>query len=162
MEKRSVFNFNHIDPDHQEETLNELKNLYRFYHKLWFCYKKLHASYKRDLLVTNLISAFLVAGGTIAGGITLNPIVLGVISGAELLLKTIAEFKNYKSKIEKCKFAFTTYEKTLSEIRCFLRGETYDPESFIQKMKLLDKIIIDLSLNYEKYSENDSQAFKNE
>ena len=77
--------------------------------------------------MTNLISAFLVARGTIAGGITLNPIVLGVISGAELLLKTIAEFKNYKSKIEKINVSLPLplTRKTLSEIRCFLRGETY-------------------------------------
>ena len=110
----------------------------------------------------NLASAFLIAGGTIAGAVTLNPIVLRVISGAGMILKTAAKFKNYKSKIEKCKFAFTSYEKTLSEIRCFLRGETYDSETFIQNMKVIDEVIIDLSLNYEKYSEKYSETFKKE
>ena len=44
-------------------------------------------------------STGLVAIGTIVGAITLNPIVLGVISGSGLILK------------EMCKFAYTTYEK---------------------------------------------------
>ena len=80
--KKGVFGFNHIDPDHQEETLNELKKLYAFYHRLWFCYKKLYRKHKRNLLMTNLASVALVALGTTAGAVILNPVVLGVDSGA--------------------------------------------------------------------------------
>ena len=90
------------------------------------------------------------AAGTIARGITVNPIVLGVISESRILLKTAAEIKNYKGRIEKLEFAFSTYEKTLSELRSFLRGEKYDSEAFITKMKVLDEVIIDLSLDWEK------------
>ena len=43
----------------------------------------------------------------------MNPIVLGVISGVGLIVKTASEMKNLKSKIEMSKFAFTTYEKTI-------------------------------------------------
>ena len=56
-------------------------------------------------------STGLAATGTIVGAITLNPIVLGVISGSGLILNTFAEAKNYKRKVEMCKFAYTTYEK---------------------------------------------------
>ena len=31
--KQSIFDFNHIDPQIQEEELEEIKNLFRFYHK---------------------------------------------------------------------------------------------------------------------------------
>ena len=48
-------------------------------------------------------STGLVAIGTITGAITLNPIVLGVISGSGLILSTFTETKNYKRKIELCK-----------------------------------------------------------
>ena len=41
----------------------------------------------------------------------MNPIVLGVISGVGLIMKTAMEMKNLKNKIEMSKFAFTTYEK---------------------------------------------------
>ena len=110
--------------------------------------------------MVNLASVALVALGTTAGAVTLNPVVLGVVSGAEVVLKTAAEIKNSPSKIEQAKFAYTTYAKTLSDIRCFLRGEAYDSEAFIQKIKVLDEIIIDLGLEYEKFSEKHSKSFK--
>ena len=102
--------------------------------------------------MTNLASVGHVALGTTAGAVTLNPVVLGVVSGAGVLVKTTAEIKDYPSKIEQAKFAFSTYAKTLSDIRCFLREEAYDSEAFIQKMKVLDEVIIDLGLEWETFS----------
>ena len=67
-------------------------------------------------------STGLIAIGTIPGAITLNPIVLGVISFSGLILNTFSEAKNYKRKIEMCKFAYTTYEKILVDLRSYLRG----------------------------------------
>ena len=62
-------------------------------------------------LLMNCTSSGLIAIGAIAGGVTMNPIILGVISGVGLIIKTAMEMKNLKSKIEMAKFAFTTYEK---------------------------------------------------
>ena len=112
--------------------------------------------------MVNLASVGLVAIGTTAEGVTLNSVVLGVVSGAGVLLKTAAEIKNHPGKIEQAKFAYTTYAKSLSEIRCFLRGEAHDSEAFIQKMKVLDEVIIDLGLEYDKFSEKYSRKFKHE
>ena len=81
-------------------------------------------------LLMNLTSSGLVAIGAIAGGVTMNPIVLGVISGVGLIVKTASEMKNLKSKIEMSKFAFTTYEKTLSDLRFALRGGNFDRTEF--------------------------------
>ena len=54
----------------------------------------------------NMSSTVMVVVGTMVGGINLNPIALGTISGAGLLLKTFSEIKNYKSlltlHIKKC------------------------------------------------------------
>lgn len=47
-----------------------------------------------------MTSACLDVSGTIAGGVTLNPVVLGTISGSLVLLKTRSEIKNYRKKIE--------------------------------------------------------------
>lgn len=49
--------------------------------------------------------------GTITGGITLNPILLGVVNGAGVILTNFGKMKNYKKKIEMTQIAFTTYEK---------------------------------------------------
>ena len=51
--------------------------------------------------------------------------------------------KNYKKKIEMTKIAFTTYEKVLVELRSALRGDEFNKNKFIDKMKLIDEMIID-------------------
>ena len=67
----------------------------------------------------------------------MNPIVLGVISGVGLIMKTAMEMKNLKSKIEMAKFAFTTYEKTLSNLRFALREEILIKLNFCLQWKRL-------------------------
>ena len=67
----------------------------------------------------------------------MNPIVLGVISGVGLIVKTASEMKNLKSKIEMSKFAFTTYEKTLSDLRFALREEILIELNFCLQWKRL-------------------------
>lgn len=71
--------------------------------------------------------------GTITGGITLNPIILGVVNGAGILVTNFGKMKNYKKEIEMTKIAFTTYEKVLIELRSALRGMN------LIKMSLLTK-----------------------
>lgn len=90
--------------------MSELKALYRHYHKKYWLFKQTFKYYKKIDFVCN-IGTVIVETGTIAGGVTLNPTVLGTISGAGLILKTFSEVKNFKRKIEMSKFAYTTYEK---------------------------------------------------
>ena len=39
--------------------------------------------------------------------------------------------------------AFTTYEKVLVELRSALRGDEWSKQDFIDRMKLIDEMIID-------------------
>ena len=149
--KQSIFDFNHIDPSLREEELEEIKKLFRFYHKRFWCLKRAHSRFKKMNLLINLTSSGLIAIGTIAGAATMNPIVLGVISGLGLIVKTAMEMKNLKSKIEMAKFAFTTYEKTLSDLRFALRGGNFDQTEFLSSMEAIDGIVIDLGLDLEKF-----------
>ena len=57
-------------------------------------------------LSTNLGSVGLVIIGTISSSITLNPIIIGVISGCGVLRQTHATTKKYYRKLENCKFAY--------------------------------------------------------
>ena len=141
---KDLFLFNHIDPTIDEEKKKELKELYKHYHKLWWCHKKVVEQLKRQNLAFNLASVGLITAETIAGGITLNPIILGVITGIGLLIKTTSEMKKYANKIELFKIGLTTYEKTLVDLRSFLRGKEYFHEEFIKKMNLVDGEIMDL------------------
>ena len=90
--------------------------------------------------------------GAISGGLTLNPIVLGVINGFGILLTNFGKMKNYKKKIEMKKIAFTTYEKVLVELRSALRGDEFDKDQFIDKMKVIDEMIIDQTPLADKYA----------
>ena len=152
---KDLFDFNHIDPTIDEETKKELEKLYKYYHKLWWCHKKTVERLKKINLAVSLVTA-----GTIAGAVTLNPIILGTITGAGLLLKTTSEIKKYANKIEMFKIGLSTYEKTLVDLRSYLRGTKYSHEKFISKMNLVDGDIADLYSIPEKIKKKYKKNFQ--
>ena len=156
---KDIFEFNHIDKSLPESKVNTLKDFYRHYHKKYWCFKRCYKSYKSldDFFTITGIS--LVAIGTIAGGITLNPIVLGVINGAGIIVAGIGKNKNYKKKIELSRIAYTTYEKTLVELRSALRGDEWDKQEFIDRMKLIDEMIIDQTPISDRFVSNYNKKF---
>ena len=83
-----IFNFNHISKNLSDGKIKEIKDLYKYYHTKFWYYKKSFQHYQKMHLSTNLSSAGLAVIGTISGAVTLNPIILGVISGAGVLLQT--------------------------------------------------------------------------
>ena len=116
---------------------------YSHYHKKYWCFKKSYESYKfLDNFVT-ISGICLVAIGTISGGITLNPVVLGVVNGAGVIVAGVGKKNNYKRKIEMSRIAFATYEKVLVELRAALRGDEWNKQEFVDRMKLIDEMIID-------------------
>ena len=147
--KKSVKNFNHIDETNPGKE--ELEKLYSFYHKLWYCYKKVHAREKKINFWLNIVSATLVTTGTIVGGVTMNPIPLGILSRLGVILKTGMEMTNLQKKIQNANVAFTAYAKVLADLRNFFRGEEWHKDEYLQKLKTLDDMVIDMSLNWEKF-----------
>ena len=55
----------------------------------------------------------------------------------------ITKKKDFKKKIETTKLAYTTYEKVLVELRSALRGDEWNKQEFIDRIKILDEMIID-------------------
>ena len=74
----------------------------------------------------------MLGAGTVAGGFTLNSVILRTTSGAGLLLKTFSEIKDCKKKIEKCKFVHTTSEKVLVDLRASIRGAEFNQTQLTQ------------------------------
>ena len=140
---KDIFEFNHIDKSLSESDVKTLKDFYKHYHKKYWCFKKSYKSYKFLDDVFTISGICLVAIGTISGGITLNPVVLGVVNGAGLIVAGIGKKNNYKRKIEMTRIAFTNYEKVLVELRSALRGDDFSKEEFVDRMKLIDEMIID-------------------
>ena len=146
-----IFNFNHIDPSLSKEDVNLMKELYMYYHKKYWCFQKAYQSYKFLDNFFTLSSLTLVTIGTIAGGITLNPLILGVVNGFGVILAGVGKQNNYKRKIEMTKIAYTTYEKVLVEIRAALRGDEWCKIEFVDRMKLIDELIIDQTPVADKF-----------
>lgn len=138
-----IFDFNHIDPSLSEFDFEIIKDFYKHYHKKYWCFKKAFKSYKFLDNFFTISGLTLVTIGTIAGGVTLNPFILGIVNGAGVIIAGVGKQNNYKRKIEMTRIAFTTYEKVLVELRSALRGDEWSKEEFIDRMKLIDELIID-------------------
>ena len=158
---KDIFEFNHIDKSLSESDVKTLKDFYSHYHKKYWCYKKCYTSYKFLDEVFTISGICLVAIGTIAGGITLNPVVLGAVlgNGAGVIVTGIGKKKNYKRKIEMSKIAFTTYEKVLVELRSALRGDEFNKQEFVDRMKLIDEMIIDQTPIADRFASRYSKKF---
>lgn len=140
---KDIFEFNHIDNSLSESDIETLKNFYKHYHKKYWCFKKAYKRYKRLDESITISGAGLVIIGSIKRGITLNPIILGIINGTGALVASIGKVKNYKKKTEMSRIAYTSYNKVLVELRSALRGDEFNKREFIDRTKIMDEIIID-------------------
>ena len=101
--------------------------------------------FKKLNLAINITSTSLIAIGAVAGAgwFNIEPSLLGSISGAGLALKTFSETKDYKCKIEISKFAYTTYQKVLLDLRTALRGGAFYKGDFLKELNILDDTAVD-------------------
>ena len=139
---RDIFDFNHIDLKLSKKTVVILKKLYAYYHKKHYGYEKLYRSYQRRNLICNLSAGKLIISAAVAGGITLNPVVVATLTGVGLICKGIASFKKYDKKTEQANFARIEYKKVIDEIRFYLRGEAFNEKTFLDRLKMIDDWII--------------------
>ena len=156
---KDIFEFNHTDASLSESDIETLKDFYKHYHKKYWCFKKSYKRYKLLDETLTLSGVGLVVIGTITGGITLNPIVLGVINGAGVLVASVGKIKNHKKKIEMSRIAFTTYDKVLVELRAALRRDEFNKQDFIDRMKLIDEMIIDQTPLADRFVKKYNQKF---
>ena len=156
---KDIFEFNHIDPSLTELDVETLKNFYSHYHKKYWCFKKSYKSYKFLDNFFTISGICLVAIGTISGGITLNPVILGVVNGAGVIIAGVGKKNNYKRKIEMSRIAFTTYEKVLVELRAALRGDEWNKQEFVDRMKLIDELIIDQTPIADRFESKYKEKF---
>ena len=157
---KDIFEINHIDKNLLESDIETLKDFYKHYRKKFWCFKKSHKRFKLPDETITVSGICLVIIGIITGGITLNPIVLVAVNGAGVLVASIRKMKNYKKKMEMSRVAFTTYKKVLVELRSALRGDSFDKNQFIDKMKLIDEMIIDQTPLADRFAKKYNRKFK--
>ena len=83
---RDIFEFNHIDQTLSKEKVKLLKDLYAYYHKKHYGYEKLCRGFRRKKFVCNLSAGKLIISAAVAGGTTLNPVVIATLNGVGLTL----------------------------------------------------------------------------
>ena len=155
---KKIFTFNHISNGLSKEEIEKFKHLYKNYHKLCTCYRRKYKKMKRIKLSLEMT---LIGLTSIAGAVTLNPVVLGCITGPGILIQGYLTKTDRPNKVELCKFAFTTYHKILTQIKAFLRGMPYDETVFLSDVKVIDDTVIDCcpSVNglFDEYNKNFSE-----
>ena len=122
--KHDIFEFNHIDNLLSEDEIKTIKEFYEYYHKKFWCFEKTFKHFKILDESINISGILLMIIGTISGGLTMNPIILGVINGVRILLTNCGK----------------------------MRGDEFDKDQFIDKMKVVDAMIIDQTPLADKYA----------
>ena len=154
-----IIGFNHISDSLSYDEVNKLKTLYKSYHKLQMCYKWKYKKLRRLKLSLELSSIGLTTVGSIVGGITLNPIILGSLTGSGIMIQAYLTKSDLNKRVDRCKFAFTSYERVLVQLKSFLRGLLYDESNFLSDLKVIDDIIIDQCPSIEKYFDKYDKVF---
>ena len=154
-----IIGFNHISDSLSYDEVNKLKTLYRSYHRLQMCYKWKYKRLRRLKLSLELSSISLTTVGAILGGVTLNPIILGSLTGCGIMIQAYLTKSDLNKRVDRCKFAFTSYEKVLVQLKSFLRGLPYDERNFLTDLKVLDDIIIDQCPSADKYYDKYNEIF---
>ena len=127
-------------------SINEKENLikmYNSYHKLYTCYKWKYKRLKKVKLALDMVSIGLTVTGTIVGSVTLNPVIIGCLTGSGVLVQGYVSKSNLSNKVEDCRFAYTSYQKVLTQLRSYLRGLPYDNQILLSDLKVLDDIVTD-------------------
>ena len=104
-------------------------------------------------------SIVLTTTGAIAGSVTHNPIVLGCLTGSGVLIQGYITKSNLSNKVQKCKFAYTSYEKICVQLKMFLRGVPCDQTAFLTDLKVLDHIVIDQCPPIDHYVKKYNKKF---
>ena len=128
------------------EVLQCMDSLYAFYHKQWWCYRKMLNHFKFVNALFNGLALLLMAAGMIAGPLLENSTLVACLAAVGTVVKGWNDFKQYRFKVTMSRFAFTTYAKALTELKTYVRGVPFeDLERFLIKMQTLDDTIVDFT-----------------
>ena len=124
-----------------QATLMRLDALYAYYHHHWWCRRRQFTHFKRAHIWWNGLALLLMASGLIVGPVLKSSWVVAGLAAVSTLVKGWIEFRNWGTLVQLSRFAYTTYAKTLIELRTWARGgDDGDPAAFLVKMQTLDDI----------------------
>ena len=158
-QEENIFNFNHIDKNKTKEEIQEIKELYKFYHYKYWCHRQAFKHFRKLNLAINIASTGLTVIGAVAGGLTANPAILGSISGAGLVLKTLSDNEKLQKKNRDVKVCvFNLPENITWPPYRFARGP-FDKNDFLKERNILDDTIVDFSPLVTRFEKQYAKKF---
>ena len=125
--------------------LQQLDSLNAFYHKQWWCYRELYR-YKRWRTILNAMTLLIVALGMVVGPVFKISVAATCITAVGMMLKGWNDFKKFSLKMDMYRFAYTSYAKTLSELRIHVRGSPLEEfVAFLVKIQTIDDTVTDFT-----------------
>ena len=127
-----------------QAMLGHLDAWYAYYHRHWWCRRRQFTRFKQAHLWWNGLALLLMASGLIVGPVLKNSWVVAGLAAVSTLVKGWIDFRNWGTLVQLSQFAYTTYAKTLIELRTWVRsGDDGDPAAFLVKMQTLDDMVTD-------------------
>ena len=149
--KKKIFYWNHISNYLTEDEISELKTLRKNYHRLFKCYQWKYKKLRRLKLLLEMSSIGLTVIGSVVGAVTLNPIVIACVAGPGVLIQGYLTKSNLINMVDRCRFAYTSYNNICVQLKSYLRGLSYDENMFLSDFKIIDDIVIDQCPSIDKY-----------
>ena len=103
--------------------------------------------FKRCHGFLNGLALLVMAAGIVVGAVWENSFAVVALTAFGTVVKGWNDFKKFSFKVDMCRFTYTSYEKTLIELRTYVRVlpvEEFD--GFLIKMQTLDDTITDFTL----------------
>ena len=143
------------------ETLQRLDGLYAFYQQHWWCRRQMFTHFKKCNAILNGLALLTMAASIVVGSVWEHSYAAVGLTAFATLVKGWNDFKKYAFKMDMCKFAYTTYEKSLSELRNYALGGIDDWSEFLIKMQTLDDVIVDFTPpTYDRYEQDYKSKFR--
>ena len=156
---KNIFNWNHISNNLTEDQISELKALYKCYHPLFKCYQWKYKKLKPLKLSLEMSSIGLTVVGSVVGAVTLNPIVIACVAGPGVLIQGYLTKSELYNSLDRCHFAYTSYEKICVQLKSFSRRLSYDESIFLTDIKVIDYLVIDQCPSIDKYFDKYNSKF---
>ena len=99
------------------ESLRRLDGLYAFYHEHWWCKLQMFTYFKKCNAILNGLALLTMATSIVVGSVWAHSYVAVGLTAFATLVKGWNDFKKYSFKMDMSKFAYTSYEKALGELR---------------------------------------------
>ena len=103
--------------------MEQLEGLHACYHKHWWCRLQMYLYFKRCHTFCNVVTLLILVTSMIVGSAWKESFVMVALTAAATFVKGWSDFKKYPHKMDMCRFAYTTYEKTLIELRKDARAQ---------------------------------------